>query len=73
MRRRGLSESSIVWPMIVQARTTSITQTPGGMTAHQASLMSASSVKEFSISRPHEIVLGSPRPRNVMNVSAKIA
>ena len=73
VRRRGLSASSIVCPMIVQARTTNITQRPGGITAHQALLMIASSLKAFSIRLPHEIVLGSPSPRKVMKVSAKIA
>ena len=46
--------------MIVQASTTNITQRPGGMIAHQALLMIASSLNAFSIKRPHEIELGSP-------------
>ena len=57
----------------MQARITIVTHTPGGTIAHQASLIVASPVNAFSISRPHEIVLGSPSPRKVMYVSAKIA
>ena len=67
-----MSESSTDCPTIVQARITTVTQTPGGTIAHHALLIVASPVNAFSIRRPHEIVLGSPRPRNVMNVSAKI-
>ena len=44
-RRRGLSASSIAMPIIVQARMTSVTQTPGGTIAHQASLRTASPVE----------------------------
>ena len=54
------------WPTIVQARIRTVTATPGGTTAHQALLRTALPRKLFSISLPHEIVLGSPRPRNVM-------
>ena len=61
-----MSASSIDWPTIVQARITTVTHTPGGTIAHQALLSIALPVNAFSISRPHEIVLGSPRPRNVM-------
>src|SRR5581483_6489444 len=72
-RSRGLSASSIACPVIVHATTTAITPRPGGTIAHQALFRIASSVNAFSIRRPQEILLGSPRPRNVMNVSAKIA
>ena len=48
--------------MIVQASTTSITQMPGGSTAHHASLMIASSLNAFSIRLPHEIVAGVTEP-----------
>ena len=40
---------------------------PGGTIAHQASFSTAWPVKAFSISLPHEIALGSPRPRNAMH------
>ncbi len=68
-----MSPSSTDWPTIVQARMTMVTQTPGGTIAHHALLIVASPVNAFSINLPHEIVLGSPRPRKVMNVSAKMA
>ena len=54
-RSRGLSASSIAWPIIVQARITSVTHTPGGMIAHQALLNTASPVKR---------VLDQPAPRD---------
>src|SRR6185437_7078079 len=72
-RSRGFRASSIACPVIVQARTTTVTASPGGTIAHHALFRIASSVNAFSISRPQEIRLGSPRPRNVMNVSTKIA
>src|SRR6185369_5506595 len=72
-RRRGLSASSSDWPKSVAPRTTSVTQRPGGMIAHHALLRIASSLKAFSINRPQEMTLGSPSPRKLMNVSAKIA
>ena len=64
--RRGLSASSMDCPTIVQARMRIVTATPGGTIAHQALLSTALPRKLFSISLPHEIVLGSPRPRKVM-------
>jgi hypothetical protein len=46
---------------------------PGGTIAHQASTVIALCEKAFSISFPHEVSVGSPRPRNAIAVSAKIA
>ena len=46
---------------------------PGGTIAHQAPTLTASRENAFSIRSPHEILLGSPRPRNAIAVSAKIA
>src|SRR5581483_6701109 len=45
-RSRGLSASSIDWPTMVQARMTTVTHRPGGMTAHQALLNTAPPVSE---------------------------
>ena len=50
-----------------------MTATPGGTIAHQAPTLIASRANAFSISRPHEVTLGSPSPRNAIEVSAKIA
>src|SRR6185437_3036154 len=72
-RRRGLSASSIAWPIIVAARMTIVTQRPGGMMAHHALWKIAPPESEFWISLPHEIVEGSSRPRNAMYVSANTA
>ena len=48
------------------------TAMPGGAIAHASTLI-AFETKAFSIRRPQEIRLGSPRPRNASAVSAKIA
>ena len=56
-----------------QATTTIATAMPGGTIAHQAPTVIASRANAFSISRPHDVTLGSPRPRNAIAVSAKIA
>ena len=59
-RSRGLSASSTDWPIIVQARMTSVTQTPGGTIAHQALLIDR-------VAR--ERVLDQPPPRDRARVA----
>ena len=56
---RGFSASSIAAPVMVAARTTIATQTPGGTIAHHALFRIASSVNAFSIRRPQEMALSS--------------
>ena len=72
-RSRGFSASSSERPIIVQARITNATATPGGTIAHQAPDGHGVALKAFAISLPQEIASGSPRPRKEIAVSAKIA
>ena len=55
------------------ANTSTAMQRPGGTTYHQAPALGAPASKPFSIIDPHEIEVGSPRPRNASAASARIA
>ena len=48
-------------------------QSPGGTTYHQAPALGAPDSKPASSIVPHEMLFGSPRPRNASPASARIA
>ena len=48
-------------------------QSPGGITYHQAPALGAPAWNAFSSIVPHEIRVGSPRPRNERAASERIA
>jgi hypothetical protein len=60
-------------PSIDTASTSTVMQRPGGTTYHHAPALGAPELNAFSSIVPHEILVGSPRPRKESAASDRIA